>query len=58
MLVEHRHRIVAVLQQANIQFHLQVYCVPLSRRLVAQRASATETSTSKPNIAIVSAGES
>jgi len=44
-----------VLQQANVQFHPEVYSGPLPRRLVAHIA-ATETSTSKPPMAVFSAG--
>ena len=56
MLGEHCHRIVAVLQQANVQFHPRVCSRALPRRLVAQTASAAETSTRKPNMATFSAG--
>ena len=40
---------------ANILFHRQVYSGPLPRRLVAQAASATATSASKPTMAAFSA---
>ena len=55
MLGEHCHRIGAVLQQANGQFHHQVYSEPLPLRLFAHTATAADTSTNKPNIAIFSA---
>jgi hypothetical protein len=47
---------VEVLQQANAQFHPPVYSGPLPRRLAAHTASATEASTSKPPMAVFSAG--
>ncbi len=49
-------RVVEALQQANGRFRPQVYCGPLSRRLVAHIASATETNASKPAMAIFSDG--
>ena len=42
--------------QAFVQFYPQLYSGPRPRRLVAQTASATETSTNKPTMAAFSAG--
>jgi len=49
-------RVAGVLQQANVQFYRQIYSGPLPRRLVAQTATITEISTSKPAIAAFSTG--
>jgi len=40
-----------------VRFHRQIYSRPLLRRLVAQTASATETSTSKPIIVVFLVGQ-
>jgi len=45
-----------ITKQANVQFYAQLYSGPLPRRLIAQIATATETSINKPIMVAFSAG--